>query len=509
MRKIIFSVLVFTVLCVVPAFADTETPGGDMDENIIPAASTEALQDVLGADPGADGPVTVRLEEGTIIDDDVRIPLNVTLDLNGQTINGSVVLADNGASIINGTVNNGGISVRIDDSNGTIRNVTIDNAPGTAIYIRYGSIGDISGNTIRDSSDHAIRLEGGAAGDITDNTLTNCKGHGISLYRGSHCGAISGNHLTNIGGVRNTTTGDFAITVNGRPSDKSYAKEITHNEINGITYAGIVVYGGSKESAAPCGGELTGDIAYNTVRNAATYTKNSQCEAAIYVDSHAIVGGDIHDNIVENSRDDGISVIIYSSVRSIYNNTVSNTYHAGIGVKNHSIVTGDISGNKVLSSKENGLFINTQSKIKGLITNNTIRKARINGIFVTKSARANIIKKNTISYAGRYAVIAGGNGRISQVTGNTLSVSNAKKGIGIFCNKKCLITKIYGNTITGKFSSGIRIISPAGKVTVKSNKIRSSNPKSRRAVGISCSNAKKKVKISGNKIRRCSPKISK
>lgn len=509
MRKFIISILVFTILCVVPAFADAETPSGDdTDENVIMVTSAETLQDTLGTDPGADGPITVRLAEGIVIDDNVSIPLNVTLDLNGQTINGNVVLADNGASVINGTVNYGGISVRVDDPSGTISNVTINKAPGTAIYIRYGSIGDISGNTILDSSDHAIRLDGGAAGDITDNILTNCKGHGISLYRGSHCGVISGNRLTGIGGARNTTTGDFAITINGNASEKSYAKEITHNEINGVTYAGIVVYGGSKISGASCGGELTGDIAYNTVKNAATYTKNKQCEAAIYVDSHATVRGDIHDNIVERSRDDGISVIIYSSARSIYNNTVTSPYHAGIAVKKYSTVTGNISGNKILSSKEDGLFINNRSKVKGSISKNTIKKVKSNGIFVANSARANIITKNTVTGAGLYALIAGGKGRINQVTGNTLSVSNAKKGLGILCNKKCLITKISGNTITGKFSTGIRIISPAGKVTVKSNTIRSSNPKGKRSVGISCSNAKKKVKISGNKIRRCSPKIS-
>ena len=152
--------------------------------------------------------------------------------------------------------------------------------------------------------------------------------------------------------------------------------------------------------------------------------------------------------------------------------------------------------------------VNSSSKVKGLISSNTITKARGNGIFVSNSARANIVKKNTVTNAGLYAVIAGGKGRINQVTGNTLSVNNARKGLVILCNKKCLITKITGNKITGKFNAGIRIISPAGKVTVKSNKITSSNPKGKRSVGISTTSAKKKVKISGNKIKKCKPKTS-
>ena len=509
MRKIFLAALVFAVMCAAPVFADTDTTGSEANENIIPAASAEQLLEILKGGPGANGPVTVRLEEGVTVENYIDVPQNVTLDLNGQTVNGGVSLEGDGASVINGIINEGEVSVMTEDPTGTISNMTINDAPSEAIYICSGSIGDIKDNTINNSGYHGIRLEKDAsAGDITGNTLTGCKGDGISVYFGSHCGAISYNTLTNTGGHDTGGNGDFAITVNGSDSQKSYAEEITHNEIDGITYAGIVVYGGSKKSGSGCGGELAGDIAYNTVKNAATYTKNKECEAAIYVDSHAVVKGDIHDNIVEASRDDGISVIIYSSVRSIFNNTVKGSYHAGIGVKNYSNVTGNISGNKVISSKEDGIFINSSSKVKGLISSNTITKAKGNGIFVSNSARANIVKKNTVTNAGLYAVIAGGKGRINQVTGNTLSVNNARKGLVILCNKKCLITKITGNKITGKFNAGIRIISPAGKVTVKSNKITSSNPKGKRSVGISTTSAKKKVKISGNKIKKCKPKTS-
>ena len=296
MRKIFLAALVFAVMCAAPVFADTDTTGSDSNENIITVSSADMLQNVLSTEPGpgANGPVTVRLEEGVTVENYIDVPQNVTLDLNGQTVNGGVSLTDDGASVINGIINEGEVSVMTEDPTGTISNMTINDAPEEAIIIQSGSIGNIEYNMINNSGYHGIRLEKDAsAEDITGNTLTGCRGDGISVYFGSHCGAISYNTLTNTGGHDTGGNGDFAITVNGSDSQKSYAEEITHNEIDGITYAGIVVYGGSKKSGSGCGGELAGDIAYNTVKNAATYTKNKECEAAIYVDSHAVVKGDI------------------------------------------------------------------------------------------------------------------------------------------------------------------------------------------------------------------------
>ena len=518
MKKLFVLLLLTAALFVTPVFADTSDPttgdpstgdpttGEEQQPYVITVSSADELSKVLSSEPGANGPVIVQFTEGTVVSDSIYVPYNVTLDLNGGTLNGYVDLEGDNSSIINGTINKGGISVRSNDSGGTISGVTIKNAPEMGIEINGGKIGDITDNTILSSKYHAIRLYNGVAGDITGNTLTDCRGDGISVYNGSHCGKISRNTLTNIGGADSKDNGDYGITINAHSTQKTYASEITYNKINGVTFAGIVVHSapeGKTGSSYKDKGYVTGDIAYNTVNKAGTYTKNKECQAAIYIDNYATVNGAIHHNKISASQDDGISVIKHSHVKTIYSNTVKSVKHAGIAVKDNSYVSGDIKGNTVTSPKEHGIFVNNKSNAKGSIISNKVSKPGVNGIFVANSATANIIKKNTVTGAKLYGVIAGNKSKINKLQNNTISVNQAKKGMGVISNTGCVISNISGNKISGKYTVGIRIIAAKKKITVTKNTITAGNPSGVWSRGISANNSSKLVitknKITGNK----------
>ncbi|MBR3124369.1 MAG: right-handed parallel beta-helix repeat-containing protein [Mogibacterium sp.] len=591
MKKYIALLSAFLIIlcCMSPDVYAADAAGSD---NAVTVSSIEELQKVLTLE----NPGTIRFDSSVsdpIASGRVTITANnATIDLGGRTFNSSEKylfdIQGSNVSLINGTINNGGVQVTGDDSTGEIKGLTINNAPVYGIYVfKTGKIGNITGNTINSSDnvsinvqsgyvsgaisgntingcksgttgalylyggavvgggitdntisnasgmgirlfsasrcgdirsnvisgagDSAIKLDGDkssssndgcSAGDIISNRITNCKGSGIAVYNGSGCGRISGNYLENIGGAHNDK-GDYGITVNSGCKHKSFAAEITNNEIINVTSAGIVVFSGPDGKVShdwQDNGYIQGDIAFNTVKNAPSLKIANRTRASIYVDNHARVYGDIHDNIVENSVYDGISVISYSSVHSIYRNSVTGAKICGIAVKDSSSVSGDIFENTVSGAKEQGVMVNNNSVVKGIVYGNTILNPGINGIFVTNGAKANIIRGNTISKAGTYGVIAGNKGKINQVISNTITVNNAKAGMGIICNSpKCLIAKISGNKISGKYHTGIRIKSPTGKVTIKANVLKTSSPKGRRSTGISCEKAKK-ITVTGNKI---------
>ncbi|MBR2674879.1 MAG: right-handed parallel beta-helix repeat-containing protein [Mogibacterium sp.] len=486
------------------------------------------------------GVETVKLGAGTWnIDRQVKIPAGIILDLNGQTLNGttgSFVLDGDSASIQNGTLQfGGGIIVAAADSNGFIKGVTIN---GAGIQVKANAaIGEISGNTIlnategirvldkgktgniekniiKGTSSHAIvARDSGRIGDISGNTLTDCKGHGISLYRGTQVGKITQNYLENIGGANDYDTGDYAITINASGEEETFAAEITHNTIINARYASIVVYSekkGSNSAASRHKGYIIGDIAYNTITGSGTIKKDVdwikgdklECQGAIYVASYADVRGDIHDNMIKSSYDDGIDIRGGGTVNNIYNNKINSTSNAGIAVKDKSNVKGNIYNNTVDSSKVYGIFVNTNSEVAGSVHNNEITDPGQNGVFVTNSATMNVLKENTITGAGLYGVIAGAKGRINEISANVISTKNAKKGMGILSNTGCYIKTINANRISGKYNSGIRIKSPTGKVKVTKNTIKCSNPKKIWSTGISVEGCKKKtITITANKIK--------
>ena len=616
MKKLMVGIAVAAALCVVPAAAfAAELPlsasGIDMaaqDGQDFTISSIDEFQDLLKqAKNGAtaESPYNITFGAGTYnVSAQIRIPDNVNIDLGGQTVNSKVdyALAIRGAnvSVTNGTLQGTGIRVDVDDSAGSITNLTVNDASSYGVYVcASGTIGSITDNTVARAAVVGINIQSGkVAGDIADNTITDCKSedkgsiylvsgakvsgkiarntitggkghgihlfsksscgniedntitgignrgilltgastsktndgcsagdvtgnkltdvfsHGISIYHGSHVGKISYNELKNIGGSNNYTIADFGIIVNAGCPFKTYAKEITHNTVDTVTYAAIVVFTGPEGDTTgkwQDNGYLEGDIAYNTVKNNATINKKidwskstsykkNPCEGAIYVDSHALVKGSIHHNTINTSYDDGINILAYSKVTSIHDNTVTNASFAGIAVANRSTVTKGIYNNTVKGSKNHGIFVNTSSTVKSKISKNKITNAGVNGIFAASKSQVAAVSNNTITNAGMYGIMSTGGSKIASATSNTISINNKKDGIGIISNTDSAIPTIKGNKITGKYCCGIRVKLPSAATKVLSNTMTCSSPKSARSVGISVDTNKNTVTITGNKI---------
>ncbi|MBR3147401.1 MAG: right-handed parallel beta-helix repeat-containing protein [Eubacterium sp.] len=521
-RTIIAVLMALTVVfaSVSVASAATSDPTTGPDNKVLTVYSIEELRTTIIGMEDAVG-YTVKLaynEQGFDLDESLDISEGITVDFDGNTIRNTsgstyaVRLSKDGASVTNGTIIEGGIVVDCDDSNGSITKMTLKKPLGYAINVDSAGIGDIAGNTITGCKDHGIHVwYDGKTGDIKNNTITDCKGHGITVYRGSHVGNITKNKLKNIGGRYYDDYGDYGITINANDGSETYAKSITYNTVENVKNAGIVVFSKKKGTSGTAGrykGYVKGDIANNTVKYAGTVAKNVdfgksakvENQGSIYVDSYAVVKGNIHHNKIYNSYVDGINVIMGSKVKSIYNNTISKAGYGGISVKTESVVSGDIKNNTVKAARYQGIFINSSSKVKGKIAKNKIVSSKQNGIFVCKKALANNVTGNTITNAKLYGVITSEGGKINTLKGNTISTTDAKNGISIIANTKTYIGKITGNKISGKYSCGIRVKSPTKKMYVTSNVLKCGNPKGKRSSGVSVEFARKGIVIKKNKI---------
>ena len=412
---------------------------------------------------------------------------------------------------------------------GSINGNTIRNGKYIGIYLMSNSgCGDISNNKISGCADHAIRLVGNSnassnngcyAGDIVNNTITSCKGHGISIYHGSHCGKISYNTLKDIGGTHEGTVGDFGIIVNSGCRYKSYATEITHNTLDRVSYAGIALFAGPFNSSSKKWQDnayVTGDIAYNTINHSGSYNKKINwlkgsagskhpCEGSIYIDSHSKLNGSIHHNTITEPYDNGICVLAYASVKDIRNNKISDAHNAGISINNNSKVRGNISSNTINDPLVYGILINNKSKVTGkgkAITKNTIKNPGQNGIAVMQGAKVTTISSNTIKKAKLYGIIcANSKASVDNLTSNTISMNNAKTGMGVLSNTNAVIVNIKKNSVTGKFCRGIRVKGPTAKIKITSNKVVTANPSSIKSICISIEGCKNKtITVTGNKI---------
>lgn len=597
-------IAILASICLVAAIAVlTGTTQMTFAASEVRVDTVEKLEQAIHDAGSSSGNTVIVLEPrggGYELNDEIRVPGRTTVDLNGQVVRFShgeyaFKLAGHYSSIKDGTVEGAGI--RVYSSGDSITGLKINGAPDKGIYMhgKYASLrrienntinglekgqsvsrnqcgihiekgatcGNIRENNILNCKYHAIRINGyrhmkssemgASAKDICDNTIKNCGGDGISVYYGSHVRRISRNVLQNIGGHDTKTNGDFAITINAGRKFDTYAEEITDNEIDGVTFAGIVVFGkertgGGQNTVMNSGkkaGYLKGDISGNVVRHAGSvaktvnWKKNGKkpypCEAAIYVDSYAKVNGDIHHNTIEDCWMDGISVITASEVQSVTDNVIRKNKEkygvrgSGIGVKDSSCVNGNISGNKINRAAYHGILVNNGSSVSGEVSRNRISNTAGSGVFVASSSALKSVTGNTILKSGDYEVFTGKKGRISSLSGNVIKHNNKKTAAVISNAGGSYITKISGNKLSGKYGAGFRINSPKVKVsiiknsltskakttfmsingcksktiTIRKNKIKGSG----KGVGILI--RKSKSKIRGNSIKRVSTKIKK
>ncbi|MBR2189970.1 MAG: right-handed parallel beta-helix repeat-containing protein [Eubacterium sp.] len=405
---------------------------------------------------------------------------------------------------------------------------------GIFLYTAKGSkgvtlSGDIASNNVSNGDGYGIqvsatrestKLGSVVKGDIRNNTVKKVKSSGIAVYFGSHCGKITGNTVTDIGGNNNGDSGDYGIHIdNNLKGAKTWCSEITNNTVARVTYACITVFSGDthvKNSALKDTAYVAGNIAGNTVSqsgygyNPGKEWKNAKkrgCQSCIYIDSHARVYGDICGNKVSNSKENGIYLHDFSFVNNIYKNKISGMVDSGIRVWDSTVLK-TIHDNTITDAKLYGIMTGgnfSMAKVAGQIYKNTLNKCAMDGIYVGGGASNSTIKGNTIA-AKEYGIIVNTGASVSTITANKINITkNSDYSSGIFVNEKSSVGKITKNTISGKSHNGINLKMPKKNCTISGNTITTTSTakQSHKGIYIRAARARKMTikdnKLTGNK----------
>lgn len=473
----------------------------------------------------------IKLYDGIYnIENDISIPNNVRINLNGNTINYTDKLAKKYAlyiktenvEITNGTILGGGIycnnakNVKLSFLNisnvpedgiyskssdmGDIKNCIISNFTRTGILLNSSKSGDIINNTIQNGKGTGILLtgptseiNGSISKNIEKNNVFRCTGDGIGIYHGSHCKEIINNNLDTIGGNHNGNDGDYGIIIDSNMKADTYCTRIANNSIKNITYAGIAVYSGpsaSLDNKYQDTGYVENNIENNYLYNCGTYQhskdwkteKKKGCLSGIYVDTHARVKGNIYNNKLEKMGEHGIYIHLCSYVNNINYNIVKDCVEAGIQIY-HSTVLGNIDNNKIYNSGTHGIAIADSSEIKGIIQINEIRTAGTNGIYMINSSLKNIVS-NTIDNVKGVGIYLNEKTKMNDIISNTINMNGQANGFGIKVVNSSSVGSIKNNTIKGKMVYGIRIMGLTNNVNINSNSIYTTNSSKKAFTGI-------------------------
>lgn len=382
-------------------------------------------------------------------------------------------------------------SMRINASKvkGSITSNTILNSSDVAFWINDSNIsGNISKNTLDKGKKTGLYFTRTAMeGDVTKNTIKNMKGNGIGVYHGSHCGSVNENIISNIGGDRAGNHGDYGIVVSALDTKNTYVKEIKKNKISNVTYCGICIYAGlsSKNKPLTNYSSVKKNIEGNTLYKCGTYVCSLDWKkeiasggkrgsrAGIYVDHYAQVYGDICNNSVKKSEENGIYLHLGGKAGNIYNNTVSECKVDGIQL--YDVCTAkSIYKNKVSNCGRNGIRL-YKSKVTKAIKNNTFSKNKDSGINLVTNSKTKSILSNTI--IGRKTLNSHGISiragcQAEEIKSNKVSSMDW----GIYLESSSKKTEIVGNKLSANTHNIIRVgtnnISPTSKTTVGSVKIK-------------------------------------
>lgn len=331
----------------------------------------------------------------------------------------------------------------------------------------------ITNNTIKNMVRDGIFVQESAyVSTITENNISNCNGDGINFYQKSGAsGKISGNKVTDCkdGGIivsTNSTTG-----------------EISGNVFDKIGNAGITVYKKSN----------SGSIINNVLTDV-----NDNSQAIKIVDSATcgtISGNKIKKSGTTYAGSNGILVYNKSKVTgSIKKNTIDKTKDTAISISTNSKVTKNIENNKITNVGGSGIFVYKSSAVGGSIIKNTIKTAKDSGIYVTGSVTVKgAIADNEVSSIGGKGVYVYNKSTVKAITNNTIQKAKSQ-GINLASAKNAI--EISGNTISGG-SDNVIIIQPATtkyKITIEDNVVKGNRKKN----GVRVLNGK--VDISNNAI---------
>ncbi|MDO5293234.1 MAG: right-handed parallel beta-helix repeat-containing protein [bacterium] len=348
---------------------------------------------------------------------------------------------------------------------------------GILISGKNTKVNNVCYNQVRNGKSSGIMLTYNASvNQITYNTVEKCTGDGIGIYNGAICGPLNYNTIREIGGNRNGGDGDYGINIDSVRNGygPTYVSEVIGNKISKVTYAGIAVYAGNKQSFGTC--YVTGNISNNVVEQCGTYKHSTNwkdeekkgCQSGIYVDQYGIVKGNINNNVINNMSEHGIYIHEWGQVDgSIYNNTVSNTDEVGIELYK-GIVKKHIYNNKVSNAKTKGIAVEYSSKVHGNVYNNTISNSGIHGIYVANNSSISNVSGNVITNTKESGIYVGNKSWIKKITKNTVK---SPKLAGVQISAGCYTEEISQNKFNSCGTYGIRVLATAKNLLISNNTV--------------------------------------
>lgn len=352
-----------------------------------------------------------------------------------------------------------GIFVATGSKNIPLETNKISGMSRNGIFVQESAyISTATGNKITENGASGINFykNSGATGDISKNTISNCGGGGILVSTESTTGNILQNQMSGI-------SGDAGIVI----YKNSTVGEIRENTITGM---------GKDEEKKYCHGiKLTTGAVSGTIANNAVKAASDKYAAAngILIFNGSEVKGSIVGNTLEKTADMAISVSTKSSVSGDINaNMISQTDKSGIFVYKSSKTGGDIAENTVTTAKESGIYISGDTTVKGSIRSNKITSVGGKGIYVYDSAKKTTVGKienNTIKKAKSQGINVSSVKNNLTISGNDLS-GGSDNVIIIQPNTTKYTITVENNTVKGnKKAHGIRVIS--GKISIANNKV--------------------------------------
>ena len=286
---------------------------------------------------------------------------------------------------------------------------------------------------------------------ITSNTISAPKACGIAVRSGSSVKKLSGNHVAKAGRSavyfsgakvtnleRNTLSGSTGVELRG----KSSAVNVRKNTISARGGVGIGVLSGSKVT------RLTGNQVKKASKSAVSVTGGS-------------VSALESNRLTSSSASGALLVGKGGKVTNLRKNSVKATKGAGIRV------TGSVSvleSNSLTSSGTSGaLLVGKGGKVTNL-RKNSVKATKGPGISVS-SGKVNSITGNRIEKPAGDGIRLNACS-VTKVDGN--HVTRAKKN-GILATDSAVVQRVSGNSVTNCKGTGIRLLNPNLKVTVKKN----------------------------------------
>ncbi len=298
----------------------------------------------------------------------------------------------------------------------------------------------------------AITLLGKSAlTSIHSNTISAPKTCGIAVRGGSSVKKLNSNHVTKAGRSavyfsgakvtnleRNTLSGSTGVELRS----KSSAVNVRKNTISARGGVGIGVVSGSKVTR----------LTYNQVKKAS--------KSAL-----SVTGGNVktlEKNHLTSSGSSGtLTVGKGGKVANLRKNSVKATKGAGIRV------TGSVSvleSNSLTSSGTSGaLVVGKGGKVTNL-RKNSVKAAKGPGINIS-SGKVSVLTGNRIEKPAGDGIRLNACS-VTKVDGNR--VTRAKKN-GILATDSAVVQRVTGNSVTNCKGTGIRLLNPKLKVTVKKN----------------------------------------